>query len=160
MKKIFLSCPVPANDKQKDCIMRLRLFLEQNGLRAITLGFNEYTNDVPLVGICRAMNECVGLMVVAFKRYEIVDGKKLTKTKDEDISGNCFTSPFCQIEPAIAFTKQLPIMVLCEKGVRQEGMLETNNTAISSPTFDICDENYFTSAEFMCRFKEWKSRLK
>jgi hypothetical protein len=114
-----------------------------------TIGINITEQGLPLAQIKRYMHETNGLIVVAFRRTEITtgtirrrqaDGSKL----DEDISGKYFTSPYCQIEAAIAFALGLPIFILREKNVVAEGVLEENALRVRCHAFDSADREQLT----------------
>ena len=68
------------------------------------------------------------------------------------------TSPYCQIEPAMAFQLGLPVLVLREKGVIAEGVLEKGVLGTYMPEFSVeknIDE-YFNSNEFHSLLKKWE----
>ena len=69
-------------------------------------------------------------IAIAFRRSLIVKG---TGKPDSDIGENAYdltnqwlTSPYCQIEPAMAFQLGLPVLIIREKGVVEEGILPEN----------------------------------
>ena len=84
--------------------------------------------DAPLTAIRRLMLESYGLVTIAFRRSWIETGKGKPKSdigeKEYDVSNKWLTSPYCQIEPAMAFQLGLPVLILREKGVIAEGILE------------------------------------
>ena len=74
--------------------------------------------DAPLEGIRSLLFETDGLIAVAIKRHHIIEGK--TKDYSEDVrdikplNDIYFTSPYCQIEPAMAYQLGLPTLVFRE----------------------------------------------
>lgn len=89
------------------------------------------------------MIESNGLLTVAFRRAHIKDGVSKPNSdineKEYSISDEWVTSPYCQIEPAMAFQLGLPILIFREKGVIAEGILERGVTGTYLPEFEfIC----------------------
>ena len=76
--------------------------------------------DAPLTAIRRLMLESNGLVTIAFRRSLIKQGtgKPISDIGEEeyDLSNKWLTSPYCQIEPAMAFQLGLPVLILRERG--------------------------------------------
>ncbi|RBN36453.1 hypothetical protein DMN50_35450, partial [Priestia megaterium] len=88
------------------------------------------------------MMESNGLLTIAFRRTFIETGviksaTDISGVKAENISGKWITSPFCHIEPAMAFQIGLPILIFREKGVIADGILERGVTGTYLPEFDL-----------------------
>jgi hypothetical protein len=138
---IFLSYPTPHQDTQKSFIDRVEGYVRDQGLNPCTMGISNYDMDAPLAGIRRLMVGCCGLLAVAFKRsfaktldvrsHANIPGATATAFQD-----TWLTSPYCQIEPAMAYQLGLPILILREKGVLAEGVLEQGVTGLYCPEFD------------------------
>ncbi|MDO7787236.1 hypothetical protein [Desulforamulus aquiferis] len=138
---IFLSYPRPHLKSQVEFIKAISAYLEGRGLQPRTLGVTDYDMDEPLTAIRRLMLESNGLLTIAFRRGYIQTGMG---KKDSDIgevpydlSDKWITSPYCHIEPAMAFQIGLPILVLREQGVIDEGILEKGVTGTYLPEFDL-----------------------
>ena len=153
---VFLSYPRPFLIKQKEFITSIEEYSFERGFLPRTLGVTDYDVAEPLTAIRRLMLESNGVLVIAFRRYEIINGKA---NPDSDIDGvNGFeisnqwkTSPWCQIEPAMAFQIGLPILILREKGVIADGILEKGVLGIYLPEFDLDN-----SPDSYLRSQEWK----
>ena len=74
--------------------------------------------------------------------------------KSNNISGKWFTTPWCQIEPAMAFQIGLPVLIFRESGVLAEGILEKGVFGTYMPEFDLPEYNLFK----MCTSKERESQ--
>ncbi|PTM21971.1 hypothetical protein DA798_08155 [Lactobacillus sp. PFC-70] len=160
-KSIFLSYPRAVNEQQDRFIKALEEYLKSIQLEPRTLGVTDYDYKVPLQTIRSLMFECNGLINVSFKRYQIVQGSKKSRTgNDKDISGKWFTSPYSQIEPAMAFQMGLPTLIIKEKGVISDGMLELGAMANYIPEFSLDDEckvgEFFKLDETKSVFDSWK----
>ena len=127
---VFLSRPTPHLNAQAQFVEEFMAELRSRGFEPFTMGpGSTYNYDAPLVGIRRILTHCCGLVSIAFRRTY---APSIITNPDADIPDRderratdaWFTSPYCQIEPAMAFQLGLPILVLREKGVVSEGVLE------------------------------------
>ena len=137
---IFLSYPKPHLQKQEEFINRMTCYFQDRDLQPRTLGVTDYDMDAPLTAIRRLMLESNGLVTIAFRRSIIKQGTGKPNSdngaKEYDLSNKWLTSPYCQIEPAMAFQLGLPVLIFREKGVIEEGILEKGVLGIYMPEFD------------------------
>lgn len=159
---VFLSYPKPYLKRQKEFIDRVICYLEERGLHPRTLGVSDYDMDAPLTAIRRLMLESNGLVAIAFRRSLIEQGIGKPASdigqKEYDLSGQWLTSPYCQIEPAMAFQLGLPVLILREKGVLAEGVLEQGVLGVYMPEFDLDSnlDDYFKSKEWTQIIIKWE----
>lgn len=161
MISIFLSYPKPFNPEQEQFIETIKQYLENIGFEPRTLGVTDYDMDEPLTAIRRLLLDSNGLLTVAFKRTFIEKGKGKsnsdTAENDYDLSGKWITSPYCQIEPAMAFQIGLPILILKEEGVIADGVLERGVTGAYLPDFDLKKTDlYFENNEWQEIIGKWE----
>ena len=98
--------------------------------------------DAPLTAIRRLMLESNGLITIALRRTHIV---KSTARYRADIKGfeevalndAWLTTPWAHIEPAMAYQLGLPILLLREKGVVADGILEKGVVGLYMPEIDL-----------------------
>ena len=160
---VFLSYPNPFTKDQERFIIEIKNYLKYRSFEPRTLGVTDYDTDEPLVAIRRLMLESNGLITVAFRRSIIIEGAYKPKTKDEKvISEKWLTSPYCHIEPAMAFQIGLPILILREKGVIQNGILEKGVTGTYLPEFDldVNTNDYLESAEWNQLIGKWEGYVR
>ena len=165
---VFLSYPKPYLKKQKEFIDMVINYLENRSLEPKTLGVTDYDMDAPLTAIRRLMLESNGLLAIAFRRCLIEKGRgKPGSDMDQieyDLSGQWLTSPYIQIEPAMAFQLGLPVLILREKGVIAEGILEKGVLGIYMPEFDLDENNnledYFRSEEWTQLINKWEGYVR
>lgn len=162
---VFLSYPKPYLNRQEEFINRITKYLNERGLEPRTLGVSDYDMDAPLAGIRRLLIESNGLIAVAFRRSYIKEGicrPDSDNGNETDISDSWLTSPFSQIEPAMAFQIGLPILILREKGVLADGVLEKGVLGSYMPEFDLnCDFNdYFNSNEWNQIIQKWEGYVR
>lgn len=165
---IFLSFPQPHRQSQTRFIERISAYLRERGLEPRTLGVTEYDVDAPLRAIRRLLLESNGLITIAFRRLHIAQG---TYRKDADeaaaigkvaqIADRWLTSPFCQIEPAMAYQLGLPVLILREEGVQDEGVLEKGVMGISMPVFSLDDptRDYLVTPECRALLRRWEGMV-
>jgi len=152
--------------KQEEFIERVIQYLKERDMQPRTLGVTDYDMDAPLTAIRKLMLESYGLITIAFKRNLIKDGIGKPHSdigeKEYDLSGKWLTSPYCQIEPSMAFQLGLPILILKEKGVIAEGILEKGVMGLYMPEFDLNSslDNYFKSGEWIQIIQKWEGRVR
>ena len=163
---VFLSYPKPYIDKQQSFIDRLTNYLNGHGFEPRTLGVTDYDMDAPLTAIRRLMLESNGLLAVAFRRSYISNGIMKPNSnigeQEIDLSRSWLSSPYCQIEPAMAFQLGLPVLIFREKGVLAEGILEKGVLGIYMPEFDLDQsiDSYFQSDEFLQMIGKWEGYVR
>jgi hypothetical protein len=126
---VFLSYPKPCMARQAEFIDKLCSYLDSRGFAPRTLGVTEYDMDAPLKAIRRLMLESNGLITIAFRRTFVETGERnyrtdIDKMSSSSIDKRWLTSPWAQIEPAMAYQLGLPILILRETDVLEEGLLE------------------------------------
>ncbi len=161
---VFLSYAKPYNRKQDKFIKKVERHLLENGFKPRTLGVTDYSTSAPLMKIREIMNECHGLLSIAFRRAYIEKGagkpgQKLARQEEYDISGEWITSSYCQIEPSMAFQMDMPILIFREKGVIADGILERGVVGSYMPEFDLeySIDQYFKSPEWNQLIDDWKN---
>lgn len=165
---IFLSYPKPHTKLQQAFLGSLRHYLEGRGLMPRTLGVTDYDTDAPLKAIRRLMLESYGLVCVAFQRFKVVEGIRrsganLPGQKEQPLKEHYYTSPFCQIEPAMAFQLGLPILLFRQHGVFAEGVLEKGVVGLYMPVFSVMEEkakSYLESSEFKEIVGKWEGQVR
>ncbi len=163
---IFLSYPKPYLKRQKEFIERITQYLEERELQPRTLGVTDYDMDAPLTAIRRLMLESNGLVTVAFRRSLIEKGKGKPASdngeEEYDLSNNWLTSPYCQIEPAMAYQLGLLVLIFREKGVIAEGVLEKGVLGTYMPEFDLDHDldDYFKSEEWRQIIHKWEGYVR
>jgi len=156
---VFVSMPGPFNDAQTVFAAALDGELKNHGLTPRTLGVTDWDPDAPLTAIRRLMLESNGLISVAFRRSFIESGESKPGTESVvDLGGNWLTSPWPHIEVAMAFQIGLPILILREAGVIDDGVLERGVSGMYLPQFDLEGddaEGYFQRPEFQQLVARW-----
>lgn len=172
MIPIFLSRPNPFTNEQSYFLDMLIKRINDVQLKNITLEAKDYNPYESLTCLSELIKRTYGMIIVAFGQYYIENGisKKGAQTKDcffdahENLLNQTWvTSPFCQIEGAIAFGNNLPILILKQDMVKIEEILKSGNHAIQGPIFQLSNnsqiETYFSDATFNNSFVEWYEKV-
>ena len=123
--KIFISVGGTATAQQEDFVKAIENRLRVENLIPNTVGRNKFSADAPLKAVYNLMDECSGVMVIALERTYFEKGIEKRGGQNETALSECrFATPWNQIESAMAYAKGIPIMVIVENGVRDEGLLE------------------------------------
>ena len=164
---VFLSYPKPCMLAQQEFINRLSSLLQAHGFEPRTLGVTDYDMDAPLKAIRRLMLESNGLITVAFRRTFIERGAAKFNTDIDGAipfprDGSWLTSPWSQIEPAMAYQLGLPVLILRECGVIEEGILEKGVVGTYMPEFDlqVNPQDYLESPEWSGILGKWEGYVR
>jgi hypothetical protein len=99
--------------------------LEAAGLSPRQMDKNEWTAEQPLRGIRRVIEQCHGIVVIAFERYSFPSGAERQKNGEvKRLSNVRMTTVWNHIEAAMAYTRGLPLLVIAENGLFEDGLLE------------------------------------
>lgn len=159
---IFLSYSSPFNGTQERFIAQIKKYLKTRRLEARTLGVTDYNMSEPLKEIRRMMLESNGVITVAFRRSQINSGMEKPETDNQkSLNGKWLTSPFCQIEPAMAFQLGLPLLTLREKGVLEDGILQKSVVGHYMPSFDLTRpiDEYFDTEIWAQTIIKWETQV-
>jgi hypothetical protein len=164
---VFLSYPKPCFGTQQAFIDHIKKCLAERGFAPRTLGVTDYDMDAPLTAIRRLMLESNGLLTIAFRRTFVEKGTARLRTdvaglEEVGIDGKWLTTPWAQIEPAMAYQLGLPVLILRERGVLDDGILERGVVGLYMPEFDLEQplDAYFTSPEWNGIIGKWEFNVR
>lgn len=149
---VFLSRPNPFLDKHQLFVDKFQKYIQNLGLKTITLQADNYDLTDTMVYLKGMMKQCYGIIVIGFKQifidkgYKKKDGiprKDFFYPSEINISGEALTSPFCHIEGTIGLLNDLPLLIMNEKGVREEGIIKGGRFSVKTKPFDINNINEF-----------------
>jgi hypothetical protein len=154
---IFLSVGRTTSE-QETFVASVEDYLRANELRPRTVGRTEFSSEQPLKQVQRLMHECSGAVIIAYERLYIQDGiDRRGSDAEEPISPCSLPTVWNQIEAAMAYTVGLPLLVMVEVGLRNEGLLE--------PGYDWyvqrikLEATTLVGREFLGVFADWKQRV-
>ncbi|MNW46677.1 hypothetical protein D3C74_239880 [compost metagenome] len=110
------------------------------------------------------MLESDGFITVAFRRLYVNNGVSkfeadMESVRAMEVSDKWFTSPYCQIETAMAYQLGLPILSLLEKGIIAEGVLQKGVVGLYLPEFDasIPVQQYLSLSDWKQTIAQWEA---
>lgn len=122
---VFLSTGAPHTPAQESFLRAIEADLARARLRPQTVGRSVFDKGDPLALIDRVMRSCAGAVVVGFERVHITAGEERRgSVRARTLSNISLTTPWNQIETAMAYTLRLPILVIAEDGLRLEGLVD------------------------------------
>jgi len=125
--RVFVSMGTPYTEEQT----RFRATLEsvlrtQCGVDPRIIGVNEYPPGSPVHKIRDAMSTCDGVLVVAYERKHVQHGaERRGSPRERPLVDEKYTTTWNHIESAIAFSMGIPLYILCQTGVVEEGLIES-----------------------------------
>lgn len=123
--KVFLSVGSPSNQTQENFIKAVENYLTANELIPQTVGRTYYSSLQPLKAVEELLKECNGTIILALERSYLVEAlDRRDSPKQKNLNGLKLTTPWNQIEGAMAYTNEHPLLVLIEAGVKDDGLLE------------------------------------
>ncbi len=123
--KVFLSVGSPSNQTQENFVKAVENYLTANELIPQTVGRTYYSSLQPLKAVEELLKECNGTIILALERAYLVEAiDRRDSPKQKNLNGLKLTTPWNQIEGAIAYANGLPLLVLIEAGVKDDGLLE------------------------------------
>jgi hypothetical protein len=135
---VFISHPTPFNRDQRDFILLLEDKLKQFDLNPINLGKNNWSYKSPLQPIKKIMSTCKAAVIIGLERHHSFIGYEKELTKDsKELIHKYTTTPWVQIEAGMAYQAGLPLIILKEKKVFAEGILDPNLSEYYVFEFDL-----------------------
>jgi hypothetical protein len=161
---VFLSYSVPLFSRQVRFLAVMGEHLQQQGFEARTLGVTDLNGNAPLKVIRRVLLESNGLVTIAFRRTEILDGRfyesrgRSGRPAALPFHGQWTTSPYCHIEPVMADQLGLPVLILCEAGVVADGVLRPGALNSEVHSFDLGrpPTTFFRSVQWQTAARDWE----
>ena len=156
--KVFLSVGSTTNDTQENFVRLMERFLEGSGLTPQTVGRSYFSSKQPLAAIDELLQECVGTVIIAYERTHLETAvEKRGSPKEKPLNGLNLPTVWNQIEATMAYTLGHPLLVLVEKGLKQEGLLEMGYDWFVQE-IDL-DQTVFDNRMFQGVFADWKKRI-
>ncbi len=143
---VFLSRANPFIESQQRFLECLQKKLTSYNIKTITLQADNYDLTDSLNYLKGMMRQCYGIIIVGFKQTFIEKGAKKKGGKanpnffypeEIDLSGQALTSPFCHIEGCIGLLYDLPLLIINEEGIREEGIICGGRFSVKTEKFNL-----------------------
>ena len=123
--KVFMSVGSTATEQQEEFIVAIENRLRKEGLVPQSVGRTTFTAGSPLKAVEELFDECLGAVIVALERYYFEEGvEKRGGLEEKPLSKIKLPTSWNQIEAAMSHARGLPLLVIVEKGIKSEGLLE------------------------------------
>lgn len=124
-RSVFLSVGSSGSEKQEEFVCAIQERLRAEGLEPRTLGRTDWDSAAPLRPVVNLLGECSGAVIVALERTYFPQGtERRGSDRETPLSETCLPTAWNQIEAALAWSMDLPLLVICEHGLKSEGLLE------------------------------------
>lgn len=136
--KVFLSIATSENPEHKVYEEKLVELFQNNSFELVKCTNRDLYN--PLAPIHEILKDCIGCVILLLERYYIQSGfEKRGSSLEKQLSEKALTTPWCHIEAGMAYTLGLPLLILREKTVYQDGVFDVNIKAFPQVEIDIND---------------------
>lgn len=153
--KVFLSVGATYSEDQEQFVKAFEGFLIDNDCKRLTVGRDSPASRQPILEAHDLMQTADAVVVLAFTRILVVDAIDKPDSKDQKkINDTRYPTVWNQIEAAMAFGLDIPLLVILEKGLYQEAMLK-DRLEFRVRTTPL-DAGFFRSAEFKRVFADFK----
>jgi hypothetical protein len=156
LRRIFLSCGTPATESQASFLSAIEAHLKSHNCQPQTVGRSVYAVRQPVQAARDLIAECDGAFVVAYERTRIIKGyEKPGSANEVEINNEVHPTIWNQMEAAMAYSNQLPILTLVQTGLKRQGMLSDRFEWAAIE--DDLNQNLLNGEKFRQIFDEWIS---
>ncbi|NYF52467.1 hypothetical protein [Tunturiibacter gelidoferens] len=155
---VFVSVGSTGTEAQESFVRAIEERIRAEGMTPHTVNRNTFTAGAPLDAVAELMKTCTGAVVIALERTYFPSGiEKRGGTQEHPLSETKLPTPWNQIEAAMAYAKGLPLMVIVEKGIKEEGLLDRGynwyvQSVVPAPAS-------LSSSEFNGVFSSWRTKV-
>ena len=156
---VFVSVATGLNKKQEEFVSAIEARLRAVGLNPYTIGRNTFDDEAPLRAVTKLMDRCSGAVVIALERYRFPEGiERPGSDLATPLSNTSLPTAWNQIEAAMAYGRKLPLLVVVDKQLRCDGLLEKGNDwYVQAVAVEPASLN---SPEFLGVLDSWRGRLR
>lgn len=157
----YLSVGTPHREEQAHFVEFLRNHLRLKGVQLETLGSTNYSSRKPLIPIKQRMERMSGCVVLAMERFFCKDGYYRKGSDRQELVPEIYlTTAWTHIEAAMAYQIGLPMLILREKKVRSEGMIDMNTHDWNIYEFDPLDTKSITDGPLGQVIEGWVEEVR
>ncbi len=155
---VFVSRPSVIGKKFEREYVTFEKYLKRRGLAPHRLGGEQFTLDAPLKAVIDLMKECRGAIILGYPQYEIFTERTKAGIQ-EGVLGLKVPTPWNQIEGAIAYCRNIPVLVIAQDGIGG-GIFDFGVTGGFVLCTNLASKDWHKKKEFQGVFKEWITRIK
>lgn len=155
--KVFISKGSTPTVDQRKFIDAVLDMLKTVGLSPRIMNENEWSHEQPLKAIKKIIRECEGIVIIAFTRVKIEKGFEIKKVNNTDLIQVSLATPWNNIEGSIAYSFDLPLLVIAENGLKSEGLIE--NGYDWNVFWTDLNEDVVKTESFKAFLQSWKKAV-
>lgn len=155
---VFLSVGRTYTEAQERFVTAVEVQLRAVGLTPRTVGRNDFSSNAPLKRIGEALEECQGTVILAFERTRAEMVTDRPGSAEESTSKVVrLPTVWNQIEATMSYARHLPLLVIVEHGLKDEGLLESRYDWYVQ-WVDLT-EDALRTFEFQGVLDDWRKRM-
>jgi hypothetical protein len=155
-RRVFLSVGTPHLPIQEAFLKRLIASLRARGLQPWTLGRSDYDYRNPLSAISEAMDTCYGAVILGLgRRLSPVVFERFGSSVEERRTDLITATPWNHLEAGMAYQLGLPLLILKDRTVASEGILDQAIGDYLVYEFDLSKEAASLSAPLRSTLAVW-----
>jgi len=148
MINVFISHPSPYDKYQRNFLNLLEDKLKNHNLNPTNLGKENWDFRSPMKPIKEIMDTCKAAIIIGMERHHSYIGyDKEFSTDSKEVIHKYSSTPWIQIEAGMAYQAGLPLLILKEKKVFPEGILDPLISEYFVFEFDIKEHQKKLSKE-------------
>lgn len=153
---VFMSVGNPHVSEQEHFLRRLEASLRARGLEPWTLGRGEYDYRNPLQPIREAMLRCRGALIIGLgRRFSPLAIERFGSDEAVRRRNLWSATPWNHLEAGMAFQLNLPLLILKDKSVVAEGILDQSIGEYIVFEFDLGAESRGLSQPMRRTIARW-----
>ncbi len=158
MFNIFVSRPTTIEPAFENAYTEFERLLMTISVRPRRLGGHDYSRQAPLKAVFRIIDECCGAIILGYPQFTMRhEVRRSTKTQND--WGYVFPTPWNQIEGALAYRAETPVLVIAHHGV-EGGVFDHGVTGEGVIHVDLAAPNWFSSPQFEQPFTDWFAEVR
>lgn len=151
MVAVFVSRPLDIPPEFESGLHVFLRLLEKQGLNPRTLGDSDFSIENPLDAASKLMDECAGAVILGYPQFAAM-------ADNEENSTLKLSSAWNQIEATLAYTKQIPLMIVTHPGV-DSGIFDRGAAGRFVFTEELTNPNWPLQAQILGALKSWKESI-
>lgn len=155
---VFVSRPTVISPACESAYNEFKAMLKKHGIRTRRLGQSDYPRTAPLQAVMKVIDECVGAIILGYPQFSILH--EASRSNNFENKWFCtFPTPWNQIEGALAYRANVPVLVVASPGVAG-GIFDHGVTGESVLHLDLAEKQWFSTRKFSHPFKDWLGDIK
>jgi hypothetical protein len=157
MTDIFISVGRISTRGEEVFLRAVDDLLKSHGLNPRTVGRTDFVDKNPVRKVLDVMKDCSGIIVIASERMAFELGFEFPNSDLQvELQHISLPTVWIQIETAMAYALGLPLLLLTESNLREDGFLEGGHDWSILRREALIPE-CLTTAEFQRHFKKWST---